>query len=151
MNRKNMLEFLTMESFDADVSFSMTKKEMIDFLQEKDIPFGMPTEMQIVVKSKILALDIDFYIDFQFKGEKLTALTMSPDMALEGKALHSRYNVIQKALENELGHSHNFLLTITNLLAPDSRLIRWHKNGIVIEHYLLNRFGMEEIINIELQ
>ena len=62
-----MLEFLTMESFDADVSFSMTKKEMIDFLQEKDIPFGMPTEMQIVVKSKILALDIDFYIDFQFK------------------------------------------------------------------------------------
>ena len=65
MNRKNMLEFLTMESFDADVSFSMTKKEMIDFLQEKDIPFGMPTEMQIVVKSKILALDIDFYIDFQ--------------------------------------------------------------------------------------
>lgn len=75
---------------------------------------------------------------------------MSPDTALEGKALYSRYNEIQRALENELGHPHNRSQIIMNLLDPDNRVARWQSNGIKIEHYLLNRFGMEETINIEL-
>ena len=110
----------------------------------------IPTEMQIVVKSKLLSLDVDFFISFQFSGERLISITMSPNTALEGKSLDFRYKKIQKALENELGHPHNWLGAIMNLLDPDNRLSYWQKDGIKIEHYLLNRFGMEEIINIKL-
>lgn len=106
--------------------------------------------MQIVVKSKLLSLDVDFFISFQFNGEKLIDITMSPNTALEGKVLDCRYNKIQKALENELGHPHNRLRSIMNLLDPDNRLSYWQRDGIKIKHYLLNRFGMEEIINIKL-
>lgn len=150
MNQKSMWSYLKMDSFDVEISFSKSKKAIISFLKEKNISLDTPTEMQVVVKSKMLSLDVDFFIAFHFNGEKLIAITMSPDMALEGSALYSRYNEIQKALENELGHPHNRLQLIMNLLDPDSRLARWQSNGIKIEHYLLNRFEMEEIINIEL-
>ena len=57
--------------------------------------------MQIVVKSKLLSLDIDFFISFLFDSEKLIAITISPDQVLDGAALSCRYGKIQKALENE--------------------------------------------------
>lgn len=150
MKQKSMWSCLKLDSFDVEISFSKSKKAIICFLKEKNISIDTPTEMQIVIKSKLLCLDTKFSIAFHFNGEKLTAITMSPDMALEGKALYSRYNEIQKALENELGHPHNRSRLIMNLLDPDNRLARWQSNGIKIEHYLLNRFGMEETINIEL-
>ena len=106
--------------------------------------------MFIVVKSKLLSLDVDFFISFQFSGERLISVTMSPNIALEGKALDCRYKKIQKALINELGYPHNWVGIIVNLLDPDNRIAYWKKDGIKIEHYLLNRFGMEEIINIKL-
>ncbi|MGM9681022.1 MAG: hypothetical protein ACI3XR_05905 [Eubacteriales bacterium] len=101
-------------------------------------------------QSKLLSLDVNFYISFQFDGEKLTAISMSPDGTLEGPALNSRYNEIQKALVNKLGHPHNPLRSIMNYLDPDSRSNCWQSNGIRIEHDLQNRFGMEEIVTIEL-
>ena len=120
---------------------------MIGYLREKNIPLCMPTETQVGVKSKILSLDIVFTIAFQFCGERLVAITMSPDTT--DNDLYSRYNEIQKALERELGHPRRGLRSIMNLLVPDSRLESWRANGVRIEHYLLNRFGMEEIIDIK--
>lgn len=150
MKNKNVWGYLGLDSFGIEIPFSTSKKAIISLFQEKNIPFKAPTEMQIVVKSKILSLDIDFFINFQFNGEKLIAITMSPGVALEGKALYLRYNEIEKALQNILGHPHNYLRSIMNWLDPDSRLARWQNHGIKIEHHLLNRFGMEEIISIEL-
>ena len=119
-------------------------------MDEKNIQIDMPTKSQIVVKSKLLSLDIEFFISFQFDDEKLIAIMMSPNMVLEGRSLNSCYNKIQKALENKLGYPHSYWRSIINLLDPENRLTYWKSNGIKIEHYLFNRFGMEEIISIKL-
>ena len=150
MKQSNIWEYLILDSFGVEMPFSKSKTEFISNLQENNIPIDMPTEMQIVVKSKLLFLDVDFFISFQFSGERLIAITISPNAVLEGKTLDYRYKKIQKALEHELGHPHNRLRSIMNLLDPDNRLSYWQKDGIKIEHYLLNRFGMEEIISITL-
>lgn len=150
MKQKNMWSCLKLDSFGIEISFLKSKREIINLLKEKNISIDTPTEMQVVIKSKIFSLDVIFFIAFHFNGEKLIAITMSPDTALEGKALYSRYNIIQKALENEFGRPHNRSRRIMDLLDPNNRLARWQSNGIKIEHYLLNRFGMEETINIEL-
>ena len=150
MKRKNMWSYLQLNSFGVEIPFSKSKTEFIGYFHKNNIPIDIPTEMQIIVESKILSLDIYFFISFQFSKEKLIAITMSPNTTLEDKALDCRYKKIQKALENELGHPHNRLMSIMNLLDPDNRLSYWQKEGIKIEHYLLNRFGMEEIINITL-
>ena len=150
MKRINIWGYLKLDSFGVETHFSKSRTEFISSFHENNIPIDIPTEMQIVVKSKLLSLDVDFFISFQFNGEKLIDITMSPNTALEGKVLDCRYNKIQKALENELGHPHNRLRSIMNLLDPDNRLSYWQRDGIKIKHYLLNRFGMEEIINIKL-
>ena len=148
--KKNIWGYLKLDSFGVEMPFSKSKTEFISYFHKNNIPIDMPSKMQIVIKSKLMSLDIDFFISFQFGGERLIAVTMSPDPALEGKTLDCRYKKIQKALENELGYPHNWLRSIVNLLDPDNRLSHWKKDGIKIKHYLLNRFGMEEIINIEL-
>ena len=151
MKQINMWDYLKLDSFGVETPFSKSRTEFISSFHENNIPIDIPSEMQIVVKSKLLSLDVDFFISFQFSWEKLIAITMSPNnTALEGKALDFRYNKIQKALENELGHPHNRLRSIMNLLDPDNRLSYWKRDGVKIKHYLLNRFGMEEIINIKL-
>lgn len=150
MKQINIWSYLKLDSFGFETPFSKSKTEFISFFHRNNIPIDIPTEMQIVVKSKLLSLDVDFFISFQFCGEKLIGITMSPNTALEGKALDCRYKKIQKGLENELGHPRNRLRSIMSLLDPDNRLSYWKRDGIKIEHYLLNRFGMEEIINIKL-
>ena len=146
----NMWDCLKLDSFGVETPFSRSRTEFISSFYANNIPIDILTEMQIVVKSKLLSLDIDFSISFQFSKEKLVAITMSPNTALEDKALNCRYNKIEKALENELGHPHNRLGSIMNFLDPDNRLSYWQRDGIKIKHYLLNRFGMEEIIDIKL-
>ena len=150
MKQINIWEYLMLDSFGVEMPFSKSKTEFISYSRKNNIPIDIPTEMQIVVKSKLLFLDVDFFISFQFNGERLIAITISPNTTVEGKTLDCRYKKIQKALENELGYPHNRLRSIMNLLDPDNRLSYWKKDGIKIEHYLLNRFGMEEIINITL-
>ena len=150
MKEINLWCYLTLDSFGVKTPFSKSKTEFISYFHKNNIPIDIPSEMQIVVKSKLLSLDVDFFISFQFSGEKLIAVTMSPNKASEGKTFYCRYKRIQKALENELGHPHNRLRTFMNLLDPDNRLSYWKREGIKIEHYILNRFGMEEIINIKL-
>lgn len=150
MKQTNIWCCLKLDSFGVEAPFSKSRSEFIKFFNENNIPAYIPTEKQIVVKSKLLSLDVEFSILFQFSGEKLIIITMSPSTALEGKFLDCRYKKIQKSLENELGHPRNCLRLIMNLLDPDNRLSCWQKEGIKIEHYLLNRFGMEEIINIKL-
>ena len=151
MNPKNMWECIRLDSFDATISFSTPQKHMISFLQEKNVLFEKPTEKQIVFKSKMFSLDILFYVSLRFKEDKLIAITMSPNTALEGKPLYCRYNKIQAALQNQLGFPHNSLRLIMNLLDPDNSLASWRRKEVRIKHYLLNRFGMEEIISIDLQ
>ncbi|HAU87213.1 MAG TPA: hypothetical protein DCW90_17520 [Lachnospiraceae bacterium] len=150
MKQINIWGYLKLDSFGVEIPFSKSKTEFINYFRKNNIPMDIPTEMQMVVKSKLLSLNVDFFISFQFSGERLISITMSPNTALEGKTLDFRYKKIQKALENELGHPHNWLGTIMNLVDPDNRSSYWQKDGIKIEHYLLNRFGMEEIINIKL-
>ena len=150
MKQINICSYLKLDSFGIEIPFSKSRKEFISSFNENNIPMDMPTEMQIVVISKLFSLDVVFFVSFQFNGEKLIAITMSPNIALEGKALVNRYNNIQKALENELGHPHNRWRSIMNILDADNRISFWKREGIKIKHYLLNRFGMEEIINIKL-
>jgi len=150
IKRTNIWGYLKLDSFGVETSFSKSKTEFIDYFHKNNIPTDIPSEKQIIIRSKLLHLDVDFSISFQFSGEKLIAITISPNPALEGRTLDCRYKNIQKALENELGHPHNRLMTIMNLLNPDNRLSYWQRDGIKIEHYLLNRFGMEEIISIKL-
>ena len=148
MKQCNLWNYLKLDSFGIEISYSISKTELIHLFQEKEIPFTTLNGTQIAVTANIFSLNIDFSIDFCFDKEKLIAIMMSPKPFLEGRLLYSRYNEIQKVLENELGHMHHPFQFLVNLLAPDGRLARWRRNGIKIEHYLLNRFGMEEIIQL---
>ena len=148
--KNNMWTCLKLDTFCIEVCFSQSKKTIISLLKEKNISIYTPTEMQIVIKSKLLSLDFEFSISFHFNGEKIISITLSPYTALESRALYSRYSDIQKALEIELGPPHYRSSLVMDLLSPDNRFARWQKNEIKIEHYLLNRFGLEETINIEL-
>ena len=148
MRTKNILSYLKLDSFGVELQYSKPRTDLIRFFYDNDIPVNMSPKMQIVVKSKLLSLDVTFCISFQFDDENLIAITMTPDTNLEGKTLFSRYGKIQKALESELGHPCNYFRKIMNLLDPQNRSSYWFRNGVKVEHYLLNRFGMEEIINI---
>ena len=150
MKKTNIWEYIKLDSFGVEIPFSQSKTELLGYFHENNIPTNMPIEMQIVLKSKLLSLDVDFFISFQFSEEQLVAITISPCMSLEGKSLGCRYKKIQKALENELGRPHNRLSSIMNFLDSENRLSYWQRDGIKIEHLLLNRFGTEEIINIKL-
>ena len=150
MKAMNICSCLNLDSFGVELSLSKSKTELACFFCENDIPVIMSTETQAVIKSKLLSLDIVFYISFQFSGEKLLAVTMSPDTTLEGKSLMRRFGKIQKALENELGYPYNRLMTIIYLLDSENSSFYWLRNGMRIEHYLLNRFGIEEIVSVKL-
>ena len=151
MKQRNIWNYLKLDSFDVEIPFSKSRTEIIRSFNESNIPISSTsTETEIVVVSKILSLDVDFSISLQFSGEKLIAIWLVPDPALGGETLYSRYNKIQKALENELGYPYNLLLRpIMNLLDP-GRISYWQRDGIKIKHYLLERFGMEEAIDIKL-
>ena len=143
-----MWRSLKLDSYDAEVSFLASRKEIIGFLKENDIPLDMPREMSIIIKSKLFSLDSSFSIVFNFNIEKLIAISIFPEGGLEGEAFRSRYNKIQKALEKELGYPNNPLRLIMNLLNPNGWRAYWYNNGTTIEHYILDRFGMEEFIDI---
>lgn len=149
MKQKNMWMYLKLDTFGVEIPFSKSKSEFISYFHKNNIPTKSPSDMQIVLKSKLMSLDVDFFISFEFSEERLISLTMSPITALEGKTLRCRYKKIQRALRNELGFPHNWWELMLNLLDPDNRVSCWQKDGIKIKHYLLNRFGMEEIINID--
>ena len=141
MKQINIWSYLKLDSFGVETPFSKSRTEFISFFHENNIPIDTPTEMHILVMSKLFSLDIDFFVSFQFRGEKLIAVTMSPNTTSEDKTLDCRYNKIQKTLENELGYPHNRMRSIMNLLDPDNRFSYWHRDGIKIEHYLL--IGLE--------
>ena len=146
----NVWNYLKLDSYGVELYFSKSRTELIRFLEENNIPMTMLTDMKIVVKSKILSLDFSFYISCQFDDEKMIAITMSPNTALEGKCLLRRYRIIQKALEYELGPPRNRLRSIMCVFDPENRSSYWMRNDIKIEHYLSSRFGTEENINIQL-
>ena len=150
MKPKNLCSYLKMDSYDVIIPFSKSKNEIAAFLKEKSIQFDSPSDEKIILKSKILLLDIEFFIFFKFECQKLTSISMAPGLILEGKALYSQYSKVQKSLVKELGYPHNVLMSIMNFLVPDSRTAQWRCNGGKIEHYLLDRFRVEEIISIKL-
>lgn len=150
MSKKDMWSNLELDSFGVEIPLSQSKSGLIDFLREKGIPLHIPTEAQVVIKSKMFSFDADFLVALHFEGEKLIDITIVPEVMLEGKAMYYRYREIQQVLERELGRPGNRLRFILDFLNPDCQLSRWQRNGMKIEHYLLNRFGMEEIISIQL-
>ena len=64
MKQMNMWEFLKLDSFDVEIPFSKSRTEFISSFHENNIPIDLPTEMQIVVKSKLLSLDVVFLFHF---------------------------------------------------------------------------------------
>ena len=117
-------------------------------MQENGVPLDASSEARLSVSSCLWSLGSAFLIVFHFRGERLTSITLSPEKALEGGALFARYEVIQKAMEAEYGRPRHPLQTILNVLDPDHPSSRWHRDGVRIEHFLLDRFGMEERIRI---
>ncbi|MDD6259650.1 MAG: hypothetical protein PUA74_00995 [Clostridiales bacterium] len=151
MDHKELCSCLKLDSYDVEIPFSSPKTDIIGFFQERNIPFDISADGKMALKSRILLLDITFLIFLEFDGEKIISVAMLPDRALEGKALYSRFSAIQKALKKELGSPDNGLLeSLMNWLVPDGRSARWRREGVAVKHYLRDRFGMEEIIHIEL-
>lgn len=150
MNQISLWTSLKLDSLEDEIPFRISKVELIKIFERNSVSFDVPDERIIIVKSSLLSLEELFYVSFQFEGEKMIAITMSPCIAVEGKELNSRYKKIQTILENELGRPYNRWRLIMNFLDPDNRLSYWMRDGRKIEHYLQDRFAMEEIINIKL-
>ena len=132
------------DSYNLEIPFSKTKSEILPLLRERNALLDGFDETRAVVRSKLFSLDLVFRVGFQFRGEKLTAVHMSPEETLEGDALYARFRTVQGALERSFGRPFQPLQSIMNLLNPDGSLCRWQKDGIMIEHSLQDRFGMEE-------
>lgn len=150
LKHKGILRFVKIDSYNIEVDIHQSKNELITFLREKNVLFDMPTESAIMIKSNLLSLDVEFYIYFHFDSERIVAITMSPDKALQEEEMFSRYEIIQKALEVKLGIPENAMRLIMRIVDPHSRFSRWNKEGICIEHYIIDRFGLEDIISIKL-
>lgn len=141
---------LQLESYNLKINLPLTKMEVEKILKEHGVPFRVSTDSsQIVVTSKILSLSYDFCINFQFIGEKLNTLIISPVDYKENKALYSRYKEIQKKLEKEIGVTCNILYYIGNWLNPRGSIFRWNKGNIEVKHYIFEHFVMEEHIQIK--
>ena len=140
----NICNYLKLDSFGVNFLFSSTRTELIEFFNDNNISINMPSEVQIVFKSKLLLLDVVFYVSCYFDSEKLIAVTISPDTNLEGKSLICRYNKIQRAMESELGYPRNRWWSIICLFAHENRSFYWEKNGVKIEHYILKKNGTSE-------
>lgn len=141
---------LKLDSYDVRVDLMGEKDAIEDLFRTKKVDYRMIDNNQIAIRSRLFALDIDFYLSFVFAREKITRIIISPCVSLEGKALCSRYNKIQKALISRYGFPSNRIGAIINLLDRDNSYSRWKNKGVEIEHYLVDRFGAEETIKIQL-
>lgn len=149
MGKKNLFEFLRMDSYNIEIPLSASKTDIICILKENGITISIPMDMSVVVKSTLFSLDIEFCIAFLFQEEILVSVMMSPCDFMEGKDLYSRYKQIQYALEKKLGKTTNCLWKIMNFFNPSASSMRWKTKDVFIEHYLFERFRMEEIISIQ--
>ena len=68
MKQKNIWGYLKLDSFSVETPFSKSKTEFIGYFHKNNIPLDIPSEMQIVVKSKLLSLDVDFSFHFNLTG-----------------------------------------------------------------------------------
>ena len=153
MRQIKLSECLRLDSFGIDMPLLETKAKVVDLLNNNNINADILTHDQvtlITLKSKMLALDMKFCITFQFVAETPVAITIVPGEACKNDNVYHRYKTIEKSLERRLGKPHNPLMAVTNLLDRDSCQWHWSIKGVKIKHYLLNRFGIEEIIDIKL-
>lgn len=141
---------LKLESYDISVAFMERKDTIEDLFKSKKVVYRIFDNNQIAIKSRLFALDIDFYLSFVFVCEKITQIIISPCESLEGNALYSRYNKIQKALISRYGFPSNHIWAIINLLDRDNSYSYWRNKDMEVKHYLMDRFGMEETIKIQL-
>lgn len=132
MSKKSMWNNLKLDSFGIEIPLSQSKSVLIDFLREKGIPLHIPTEAQVVIKSKMFSFDADFLIALHFEGEKLIDITIVPEVMLEGNAMYYRYREIQQVLEHELGRPGNRLRFIFRFFESGLPIIalaaQWHEN-----------------------
>lgn len=147
MQHKEVWDQLKLDSLDIVIAFDESKKRIMDLLNEKNISINVPGEEWIILYSKMFCLDMQFCIGFRFKGEKLVSISISPEKYVEGKEVYLRYKEIQSALEKELGRPNNYLCCMMKWWNSDRRAY-WRGKEIFIEHYLRERFGMEENIHI---
>ena len=148
-----MTEFykkLRLDSYNLEIPLLQSKRNIQDLLQKHGIQMEIPMDDLIIIKSRILSLDMNFYISFRFKHESLIAVSMSPEGYLEGRRLHDRYRKIQKVLKDVLGRPGNIVQMLYNYLNPDGSSFYWVDDGVRITHVLQERFGMEEIITFNL-
>lgn len=149
MKTKKVFDHIKLDDFNIEIPFSISKNALIDLFEEKNIPVDTTAVGSVVVKSCMFSLEICFFIYFGFHDERLTSVTMSPVEHLENSAWYLRYKQIQKALMNEWGKPCNHWPSILNLLYPDDQSARWKCDKVKIEHYIRDRFGMEEAIEIK--
>ena len=70
------------DSYNLEIPFSKTKSEILPLLRERNALLDGFDETRAVVRSKLFSLDLVFRVGFQFRGEKLTAVHMSPEETL---------------------------------------------------------------------
>lgn len=141
---------LHLDSYHIDIFFSQTRTEMLEILKNASVSIKSMEEENIYVSSKLFSLDVEFKIAISFNDEKLVGIMIRPDEELSGKKLHMRYICIQKELEKNFGFCYNFIKKLINYLDPNNCYLDWCYDNIKIEHYIIERFGMEEIIRFSI-
>ena len=151
MRQTNIWDYIKLDSFGIKIDYSKSMPDLLSFFEENKIPHDFTRKTQITTKSKLFSLDIEFFVSFEFEDERLIVIVASPCGVANNDDIKRRYNDIQKTLEKELGKPLNPLHLIINLLNPNEQLISWKKHKLKIRHFLFDRFGMEERIEIRIK
>lgn len=84
MRRK--IDALMLDSYNTDIQLPITKDDLITLLNASKIAYSAPSETQLLVRSTVFSLDLEFMLAFGFNNDTLLNIVMSPMAALSGKA-----------------------------------------------------------------
>ena len=144
--KKSIRWELHLDSYDIDIFFHQTKTELLKLINKASIPTKKIGAENLLITSKLFLLDIDFRIFIKFDGEKMVYIIIHPDTEVNIKTLYSQYRYIQLALEKKYGYYHNIFQRLINYLDPINCYSCWAFDNIRVEHYIIERFGIEEAI-----
>jgi hypothetical protein len=104
------------------------------------------------VIAKVFGLKEAIGITFNFVKEKMTSVNIYGYNLTPQNSVYDNYiafEAMQNYLEEILGKPNNFSKFFSKFFeTKDSRTYKWHFNKVTVKHYIFDRFGLVEYLEI---
>lgn len=136
----------------TEISFALSRTEMLDLVYSKSLPIALETESEIRIRSKLFSMEMEFGVFFRFNGERLTSVFITPSVVpMEKTARIVQFDKIQNAMESEFDTLHWRSDIYPRLFGLEDRYSCGRRKNIRIEHQLYEHFTMREEIRISIR